>query len=136
MRTQPTVTFKAEAKLPHGGRQYIARILGRDSKYLFRREFLGTKSGTRREYSSLTTDEPGLYETCNVNRKGDKDKTFYVVLVWENNVRRGVVTEEEAIVIARGLDAATAIEELVVVHLADEGGTLSNGLPKIRIDAR
>lgn len=76
---QTTVILNATAKYGFGGKQYIARITGRDAKFTFARDFVGTKTGKRREDAEYETDEPGLYVTCDIDRRGDKDETYYVV---------------------------------------------------------
>lgn len=131
---QTCVRLSCEAKWGYEGKQYIARILGRDPKYTFRREFIGTKSGSRREYSSISVDDPGLYECCSITRKGNKDRDFWIVLEHGGHVRMSNVTEEEAMRIARGLGAGTKVEELVTVTECE--GLTSKGLPVLRIDAR
>lgn len=132
--TQMVLTLKAEANYGYGGKQYIARILGRDSKFTFRREFVGTKSGKRREYASFDTDEPGLYITCDITRKGDKDETYYALVHYRGNLRRGELTKEEAMKIARGLDAGSPLDSLLTI--TEQEGATRNGLPLIRVDAK
>jgi hypothetical protein len=73
-----TTTLTAEAEFGFGGKQYIARITGRDPKFTFAREFVGRKSGKRGETTTHETDEPGLYMTVDVDKRG-KDETFYIV---------------------------------------------------------
>lgn len=131
---QSSVHLKAEASWGNEGKQYIARIRGRSSKFTFDREFIGAKTGKRHEYSSIYVDDSGLYETCSIDRKGRKDRTFWVVLEYESNVRGGVVTEQEAMIVARGIGACTPMSDLVDVTEVE--GVNVYGLPKIRIDAK
>ncbi len=73
------VTFSASAASGYGGKQYIARVTGRDPELTFSREFIGRKYGRRGAESEATVDDPGLYMTCDIDRKGNEDETFYVV---------------------------------------------------------
>ena len=103
-----TVTLTASAKYGYGGKQYIARITGRDSKFTFAREFVGSKSGKRREEAEYQTDEPGLYVTCDIDRKGSKDETYHVVEQDGGGVKSATCTREEAMRLAKLLDQGMA----------------------------
>ncbi len=59
------ITLSASADFGKTG-QYVARIVGRDSKFTFNREFIGRKFGKRNETSQADVDDPGLYECCDV----------------------------------------------------------------------
>lgn len=111
---QKTVTLTASACYGHGGKQYIARITGRNSKFTFAREFVGRKEGKRRESSTYMTDEPGLYLTCDLDSKGRKDETYYVV---ERRADGGLdhltCDKEDAMELARRLDDGETFEEAV-----------------------
>jgi hypothetical protein len=51
-----TVTLTASARYGYGGKQFVARIEGRDPKYTFERTFLGRKaSGANRRPPLLTS---------------------------------------------------------------------------------
>ena len=84
-------------------KQYVARITGRDSKFTFSREFIGRKSGKRGESTEATVDEPGLYMTCDVDRKGGKDETFILF----DGERDEQVTLEQAMEIAKRMQAGS-----------------------------
>lgn len=99
-----TITLTAEAEFSYGGKQYVARIMGRDPKFTFAREFVGRKEGKRKEYATYTTDEPGLYMTCDVDRRGDKDDSFCVVYPAPDGLRQLWVDRDDAMAIARRLD--------------------------------
>lgn len=72
-----THTFSASAGFGYGGKQWIARITGRlKGAATFEREFVGIKGGKRGEGCTATVDEPGLYETCDVDNKGVKDYAY------------------------------------------------------------
>jgi len=102
---QKTVTLHASARFGFGGKQYIARITGRDPKFTFARDFVGQKSGKRREDAEYMTDEPGLYMTCDIDRKGNKDETYWVVerqddggLIYDS------VCKEDAMALAKAME--------------------------------
>lgn len=76
---QTTVSLSATASYGFGGKQYIARITGRDAKFTFAREFVGRKGGTRNESAEYDTDEPGLYMSCDIDKRGNKNETYYIV---------------------------------------------------------
>lgn len=69
--------LSAEAAYGFGGKQWIAKIKGRaPGAAQFEREFVGRKGGKRGEASAATVDEPGIYETCDIDRKGNKDYSY------------------------------------------------------------
>lgn len=71
------LTITADSKCYGNTSQYVARITGRHPKFTFDREFTGRKErSTTRAY----IDEPGLYECCDIDKKGRKDITFALVL--------------------------------------------------------
>jgi len=102
-----TITFSATAKYGYGGKQYIARIRGRDQKFTFSREFVGTKGGKRREDAEHITDECGLYVECDIDRKGNKDETYSYVLPARSGdgLVKQTIDKEDAMAVARELDA-------------------------------
>jgi hypothetical protein len=118
---------------------YIARVLGRDSKFTFRREFIGRKGGKRNEYAEADVDDPGLYETCSVERKRGKHSRYYLVLyLVVSGVEDGAqtarvvsadtegasldtieATKEEAMKLAKLIDSGVALAS--VVRIVDYG---------------
>lgn len=102
---QTTVTLTAEACYGYGGKQYIARITGRDSKYTFARKFVGTKGGKRRESSEYQTDEPGLYVCCDIDRKGNKEETYYILRERKDGFSSRTCTREQAMQLAKLMDS-------------------------------
>lgn len=109
-----TVTLTASARYGYGGKQYIARITGRDSKFTFAREFVGAKSGKRREDAEYMTDEPGLYMTCDIDSKGRKDETYYVVEVEAGGgLKKLTCDKEKAMLVARLLDDGLSYAEAI-----------------------
>jgi len=71
------IKLTATAAFGHGGKQWIARITGRvPTAAQFAREFVGRKGGKRDEACIAEIDEAGLYETCDVDRKGNKDYSY------------------------------------------------------------
>src|ERR1700688_2126973 len=90
------IHLSSSARYGYGGKQYIARITGRDAKFTFSREFVGQKSGKRRESASYDTDEPGLYITCDIDRKGNKCETYCLIEEIDGELVENTVTKEEA----------------------------------------
>lgn len=108
-----TVTLNASAEYGYGGKQYIARITGRDPKFTFAREFVGQKSGKRKEYAELVTDEPGLYLTCDIDRKGNKEETFWIIYEEPmHGLYAYPVSKEDAMDLAKRIDSNWRIEVL------------------------
>lgn len=106
-----TVRLSAESKYGCSG-QYLARITGRAPRVQFARTFLGSKSGKRGECTSCETDEPGLYEECDVGRSG-KTKSYAVVLPWRGGLRKLYADLEDSLLIAKRLDEGQALESIV-----------------------
>jgi hypothetical protein len=109
-----TISLSASARYGYGGKQYIARITGRDSKFTFSREFVGRKGGKRNESAEYTTDESGLYMTCDIDSKGRKDETFYVVERQNDALVKEAITLEDAMDLAKRLDQGQSFEEAVL----------------------
>lgn len=112
-----TVTLSAESKYGYSG-QYIAHIKGRAERVQFNREFVGRRFGKRNESSSYETDEVGLYEECDVE-KGGKSSSFVLVLPWKDGLRKLYSDKEDALAIAKRLDAGERIEDFVVAETGD-----------------
>ncbi len=110
-----TITLTASAKYGYGGKQYIALITGRDKTYQFAREFVGTKGGKRKEDSEYMTDEPGLYLTCDIDRKGGKGETFHVIEQAGEELVLTTCTKEEAMRLAKLLDGGTSFADALLV---------------------
>lgn len=110
-----TVTLHAGARYGYGGKQYIARIIGRNSKYTFEREFIGKKGGKRGEDSEAMVDEPGLYETRDIDNKGNSDDTYYVVFFQDENIQQISIDKSKAMDVAKNLDSIQNIgRELLI----------------------
>lgn len=113
-----TVTFSASARFGYGGKQFVARITGRDPKFTFNREFLGRKEGKRGESTTFTVDEPGLYMTRDVDSKGRADDSYW--LVWQDGteLRVWLASHEDAMRLAKEIEAgenptALAVREVI-----------------------
>lgn len=109
-----TVNMTANAAYGMKG-HYIARITGRDSKFTFKREFIGRKCGKRNEGCEATIDDPGLYMTCDVDRKRNKDETYYVVETDGDGIEDQTCTKEEAMKLAKLMDSMSFEEALLKV---------------------
>ena len=103
-----TITLKASAAYGYGGKQFVARISGRDSKFTFNREFLGRKEGKRGDYTEFETDEPGLYETRDVDRKGDTTEEYFVVYPAANGIASAKIDKKEAMQLAKEIESGSA----------------------------
>lgn len=108
-----SVSLTASADYGLSG-QYIARIIGRDSKFTFQREFIGRKYGKRNEGSEADVDESGLYELCDVTKKRGKVQRYRVVLeLPSGELAKLVASKEDAMAIAKALDAGRAFGDIV-----------------------
>jgi hypothetical protein len=109
-----TITLSASAAYGYSGKQYIARITGRDSKFTFFREFIGRKGGKRGDISEATVDDAGLYMTCDIDNKGRKDETFWVVEEKDGGIVKECCATEEAMKLAKMLDNCQTFEAAVL----------------------
>lgn len=98
------IKFSASASYGNGGKQFIARIVGRHKTFTFQREFIGKKGGKRNEDCSADVDEPGLYETRDIDRKGKDDDTQYLVIETPAGLVKWSVSKDDAMKIAKELD--------------------------------
>lgn len=117
-----TVTLSASADYGHTG-QYVARLTGRNSKFTFVREFIGTKYGKRNEGTSAQVDDPGVYELRDVTRKGKVDK-YRIVVELDGELHKLVSDKEDAMTICKQLDAQRAFGEIVRASRNDEGSVV------------
>jgi hypothetical protein len=113
-----TVSSRAFGK----NQQYIARITGRAPKINFAREFVGRRSGKRMETTEYSTDEPGLYEDCDIDRKGSKQVGYLIV----THTPSGEVVKmrsdlEDAMRIGKRFDEGESIDKIIDL-VAKEGG--------------
>lgn len=92
---------------------YVARITGRSSKMTFEREFLGK--------GNVDVDTPGLYETRSVDKKGRAEEPDYILIMQLGDDIRSckTVSKEDAMKIAKALDAGRRLEEIVEMTAAD-----------------
>ena len=97
-----TIEFSAGAKFGYAGKQFIARITGRNPKYTFEREFIGKKEDSKGKTTSVTIDEPGLYQTRDVDSKGRSDDTCYIVWRDGDKLVKDILDEEAAMAAANG----------------------------------
>lgn len=111
-----TITLNASASFGHGGKQFVARVLGRDSKFTFNRQFIGRKEGKRGESTSVTVDEPGLYELRDIDRKGSTDDRY--ILIWRDgaSLKKLTLDQEQAMADARKIEQGVDPNELGVYH--------------------
>lgn len=133
--TIETRDFCASSDFGYTG-QYIARIVGRDPKVTFCREFIGTRSGKRNEHTSALVDEPCLIERCNVTRKGKDQAYFIVVRDGEGNLRSLACDRADAMAIAKRLDQREELGEIIGLEPHPEGGENKVGLPRLQWSIR
>lgn len=107
------LSFNASARYGYGGKQYVARILGRHSKFTFNREFIGKKGGKRGEGTSADVDTPGLYETRDIDSKGRPDDTYYVVIAANDRLYRFEAAKEDAMKIGKEMDSGRSFDDIV-----------------------
>lgn len=118
LTTSSTITFSASADYMQSG-HYIARIVGRHTKFTFEREFLGSRRGKRNEYCEAEVDDVGLYELRNATRKGKVDR-YRLVLPAVN------VAAAEAV--------ASDAEQEGRLELGAEVRAAAEGLVEVRVD--
>ena len=118
------ITLSAGARYGYGGKQFIARIVGRDAKFTFAREFVGRKGGKRGESSTADVDEPGLYETRDVGAKGNTDDRYCLILPHGGGLALQWIDKEGAMKVAReiqsGRDVTRCAEHLPADPLLKE----------------
>ena len=129
--TTRVIHLHAESKWGVSG-QYIARIIGRAAKYTFNRSFVGSRSGKRREDTIYDTDEPGLFEVCDVTRHG-KSKGYFLILPFGDGLYLFRSDLEDAMAIAKRIDAHETLDSIVVVERG-ELATNADGTPKLKDD--
>jgi hypothetical protein len=113
------VTLKAGAAYGQSG-QYIARIIGRDSSRTFKREFVGRKTDQRSSQAEI--DEVGLYEVCDIDKKGRKEQSYTLVVDVDG---LGELDEfgsdrEDAMAIAKAMDEGREFSQIVHCWYADD----------------
>jgi hypothetical protein len=80
------ITLRASCFQYDGKGQFIARIHGRDSKFVFDREFIGRKEGRRGITTTADVDDPGLYELREISKKGDKLEKYKLVVEYDDEL--------------------------------------------------
>lgn len=113
MQTGTIITIGAHSDYGHTG-HYVARIKGRSSKFTFNREFIGFKDD---RHTEAKIDDPGIYERVHVTRKG-KDTSYIAILPHADGLAAVFVSVEEAMAIAKRLDAGENFTDFVI--LAEE----------------
>lgn len=107
------ITLTASARYGYGGKQFIARINGRDSKFTFDREFIGKKGGKRNEDSEADVDTPGLYETRDIDSKGRTDDSYFLILEDGERLVKIPIDKADAMQIGKEFDAGRGISRCV-----------------------
>jgi hypothetical protein len=126
------ITLTADSKCYGSTSQYMARITGRDPKFTFRREFTGKKD---RSTTTAYIDEPGLFEMCDIDKKGRKEQSYWIVVpkpetntdaerlvalnIGSRNLDGGDSTTVAA-QIAKRLDAGEVIADMIEMETRDE----------------
>lgn len=123
------IELKAQSSAYGNNHQYCARITGRHPKFTFEREFIGKKEG-RGDFTCAYVDEPGLYMECDIDKKGRKDETYYVVLsrtadtpalspTADPDLLQIKISESDAVAVAKRIEGGEALEQIVGVTKAD-----------------
>ena len=107
------ITLRASASYGNGGKQYIARITGRNSKFTFEREFIGRKGGKRNEDCEASVDMPGLYEIRDIDRKGNVDDNYVLLVPRGEKLEQCSADKADAMKIAKGLDDGRSFESII-----------------------
>ena len=125
------IALVAEARYGYEGKQFIARITGRDSKFTFAREFVGRRSGKRNGTTEADLDTPGLYEVCDVDGKGNKDSRYVLLFELPDGVllklrgtadnADGIDGKDAAMTIAKRMDAGESFDRIVAVIAGADG---------------
>lgn len=106
----------AQSDYETAGKQFIARLTGRDSRMTFAREFIGRRSGKRNDITSARVDQPGLYQVRDTSRKGIDD-TFSILWRLDSEVVLTEITEEQAMGLAgkpiADIEAAGLAQEII-----------------------
>jgi hypothetical protein len=111
------ITITASSNVFGESKQYIARITGRDPKFQLRREFVGRKTGKRNDTTEYSTDETGIYEDCDIDKKGRKDIGYWLVA---NAPATGELIKtranlEDVLAPAKRLDAGERLEDMIAL---------------------
>lgn len=116
-----TVEMIARADYGQSG-QYVARITGRDAKFTFAREFVGRKTGKRKEYAEVVTDQVGLYEICDKTRKG-KECRYRVAVPGPKDGELVLckLSLSHAMELATYLDSGYDVEDCLKIETREDG---------------
>ncbi len=112
------LTFSSRAGFGFENKQFVARITGRHPKWTFDREFIGTKTGKRKDGTTAKVDDPGLYQERNIDNKGRATNRYYAV--WSlggKELDYAPISEDEAMGLAKDLDSGRA--STVVAQFAE-----------------
>jgi hypothetical protein len=112
------ITLTASADFGYGGKQYIARVTGRDPKWGMRLEFIGSKGGKRDETTTATVDEPGLYKVRGWSRKYHEEATYYIIFEVDGELKRFACKESDASKISKAI-VTREFREIVTVDPDD-----------------
>lgn len=118
------VTITASSNVFGESKQYLAHITGRDPKFQLRREFVGRKTGKRNDVTEYSTDEIGIYEDCDIDKKGRKDIGYWLVV----NHPAGVLIKvranlEDVLVLAKRMDAGERLEDMITLAPRSDDAT-------------
>ena len=106
----------ANSKCYGNNGQFIAELTGREKKWIFERTFDGRKSGSTTEH---TIDTPGLFEACDLDRKGNKDYRYRLYVMAGDKLVRFRIEKEDAMTIAKAMDDGRKLDEIVLAEASD-----------------
>jgi hypothetical protein len=128
------ITIYSYSKCYDNSKNYVARLTGRDSKMTFAREFFGKQ---------VDVDEPGLFESGNIDRKGNKNYAYAIVLeipatLVPTDLAGGLVEfpidRSDAMTIAKRMDSGESISGIAaLVALEDRENWLKENPGKYGI---
>lgn len=116
-----SIDFVASASYGQTG-QLIGIVTGTDRKFGLALDFVGSRSGKRRETTNWSCTSPALVLVRNVDKKGRKDDTVYIAWDDDGTLRREEISYDQAIEIAGGsmspaaLAAFARLEEARVIE--------------------
>jgi hypothetical protein len=122
------ITLTAESKQYGNSSQYIARIVGRSTKFTYEREFTGRKSDRT---TTAHVDEAGLFEIVDIDKKGRKEPGFVLVVdrpaecpplspEGDPDFIRLYPTEKDALAIAKRFDAGEKLSDFIAIVKTSE----------------
>lgn len=122
------IELVAVSKEYGNNRQYIARITGRHSKFVFEREFIGRKLDRRTE---ALVDEPGCYEVTDLNKLGQKDSSYFFVLDTPSGLQSLITDAHDVAMVQKRIESGEQFCQIVQA-IEQDGKWLYRILTKVQ----